>query len=177
MPIRDGKQDPGSPLCSREFSGVYGRFYRPIFKYVIQRIAHPEIAEEVTQEIFLKAYRSRDTYRPSHAVSTWLWTIARNTVCDWKRKNGYAGAMERPEISCEDLPARGPDAEASLISRGRRRELLKKIRGLSRLQRKVIRMRALQQLTYAEIANSLGLSMDSVKCSIYRAKLALTPGS
>lgn len=174
MIIRTGKPDAESPFCPQAFCRVYDRFYRPIFKYVIQRVSYPEVAEEVTQEIFLKAYRFRETYRSSHAVSTWLWTIARNTICDWKRKHGAIGMLESAGASCEEFPAQAPDAEASLISRGRRRELLRKIRGLSRLQRKVIRMRALHQLSYAEIADALGLSMDSVKCSIYRAKLALT---
>lgn len=177
MLIRTDNPETELSSCPQAFARLYDRFYRPIFKYVIQRVSHPEVAEEVTQEIFLKVYRSRETYRSTHAFSTWLWTIARNTVCDWRRKYGPVGSLENSGISCDDLPAHGPDAESALISRSRRRELLRKIRGLSRLQRRVIRMRALQQLSYAEIADALDLSMDSVKCSLYRAKMALTASS
>ena len=157
-----------------EFNDLYQRFHKPILRYVLQRLPQAEAAEEVTQEVFLKAYRARDSYRPEYALSTWLWTIARNTICDWRRKHSAMTGAAISELSCEELPAQGLDAEASLIERSRRRELLRRIRKLTRLQRRVIRMRTTHHFSYAEIAEKLGLSLDSVKCSLYRARAVLS---
>ena len=67
------------------FSKVYQRFSKPLLHYIRSRISDPEVAEELTQEVFLKAYRFRDSYQERYALSTWLWTIARNTISDHLR--------------------------------------------------------------------------------------------
>src|SRR5690349_20550713 len=64
------------------FSQVYSKFRKPILKFIQKRIKSSDISEELTQDIFLKIYQYRESYDPSYEPSTWIWTIARNTVYD-----------------------------------------------------------------------------------------------
>jgi len=69
------------------FDGVYAHYRRPIWQYILNKTKSKEIAEVLTQDVFLKAYRERESFNPKFRFSAWLWTIARNTVTDWYRKN------------------------------------------------------------------------------------------
>src|SRR4051812_29094445 len=67
------------------FGPIYSRFKKPILKYVLMHIKAPSVAEELTQDVFLKIYQYRKSYNPQFVVSTWIWTIARNTLYDYLR--------------------------------------------------------------------------------------------
>lgn len=161
--------------CEDAYAGLYHRFRKPIFQYVKSRIADDAVAEELTQEIFIKVYRFRETYEDKYAFSTWLWTIARNTISDHLRgTRGAACELDEEEIFLDDLPSPLLDAEAIAIARDKRRSLMKMVRSLTRLQKRVLWMRVMHQLSYDEIAAKLGLSLSAVKNLVYRAKIALS---
>src|SRR3954451_5807073 len=83
------------------FAKIYERFRKPLLHFVRSRISDPAVAEEITQEVFLKAYRFRDSYQERYALSTWLWTIARNTVSDHLRgPRPEASSVETEELAC-----------------------------------------------------------------------------
>ena len=156
----------------RTFNRVYKRFEKPIYRFVSSRINDPAAAEEVTQEVFLKAYRFREGYDPKFAFSTWLWTIARNSVSDWLRKSRpYLEATADNEI---DVACPEANAETMTARKSDRRYLLRLMGSLTRLQKRVLWMRIVHQLSYPEISAKLGLSLSSVKNLAYRAKITLT---
>ncbi|MEW6055744.1 MAG: RNA polymerase sigma factor [Bdellovibrionota bacterium] len=159
------------------FSSLYNRFKKPIFKYVSGRIFDAQVAEEVTQEIFIKAFRFRDRYDEKHAFSTWLWTIARNTVFDVLRKGRneetrQEGVSEEPSL-VEDLPCPVGNAELLLERRDLRRMLKSMLKPLTALQRRVLWMLVVQQRSYAEISKQLGISISGVKNLAYRARISI----
>jgi RNA polymerase sigma-70 factor, ECF subfamily len=152
------------------FSKVYERFRKPLLQFVKMRISDPAIAEELTQEVFLKAYRFRDSYQDRYALSTWLWTIARNTVSDHLRGPRHeSSSVETDELACDR-----PCAERMAIHKEDRRTFLKMLRQLTRPQKRVIWMRVIHQLSYEEISRKLGLSLSAVKNLAHRAKTSLT---
>lgn len=153
------------------FPKVYRRFRKSIFRYVSSRISNSQVAEEVTQEIFIKAYRFNDRYDQHYAFSTWLWTIAKNTVFDVLRKNQepIEGSVE-----LEDLPSPYKGAESLLEAHESRRFLFKLMKPLTKLQKRVLWMRVVQQHSYSEISKKMGLSLSAAKNLAYRAKLTLT---
>lgn len=157
-----------------KFTNMYSRFQKPILKYVRTRVKDPQVAEEITQEVFIKAYRFQDSYDEKHAaISTWLWTIARNTVVDNLRKKDVS--FEEP--LCEDeIPSLLFDAESLLEKRDRRRMLMMMTRQLSKVQRRVLWMRVVQQRSYDEIAKHLGVSLGAVKTMVHRAKNTMIAG-
>lgn len=156
------------------FAKVHSRFRKPILQYVKQRVPHDEAAEEITQEIFLKVHRYRESFDPSYAFSTWLWTIARNTIIDWQRSHSRMNQAKQTafedEPSIEEVPCRRPNAERALLTRAKRRVLFTLFKQLSRVQRRVLWMRLIHQASYDEIAEKLDMSLAAVKCALYRAK-------
>lgn len=180
IPVSLGKKIGGFCLQGfkkgdeNEFSKLYERFNKPILNYVRSRIENGEVAKEVTQDVFVKVFRFRDSYQECNAFSTWLWTIARNTVSDHLR--GAQPAQESP-VSPEDLPSPQKCAESLVLRKDERRKYFKMMKSLTRLQKRVLWMRFIHHLSYDEISKRLGLSLSAVKNLAYRAKLTLTESS
>lgn len=157
------------------FSLFYKRYSKAISRYVSARISDMHIVEDVTQEIFIKAFRFRDSYDETHEFSTWLWTIARNTVFDVlrKKKRSDESLTLDDECSPEEIPAAFGDAESLLERKDTRRLFVMMMKPLTKLQRRVIWMRIVQQRSYEEISKQLGLSLSSAKNLVYRARLSM----
>lgn len=156
------------------FAKVYRKFSKPLHQYVRSKISDPAIAEELTQEVFLKAYRFRGSYQERYALSTWLWTIARNTIHDHLR--GLSPLGQDDETGPDELACERPCAESVAIRKDERRTYLKMLRSLTRMQKRVIWMRVIHQLSYEEISKNLGMSLSAVKNLAYRAKQSLHQG-
>ena len=161
-----------------DFDRMYGRFRKPILNYVFQRVRDEHLAEELTQEIFLKVYRFRDSYQPGFQFSTWLWTIARNTLTDWMRKDGtsqeqaFDGSEDAlPDI--EQIPASEPNIELKMVEETDLSEIGPLVGSLTLAQRNVLLLRIVHQHSFQEISEKLGMSLASVKCLFQRGKLAL----
>ena len=69
------------------FDGVYAHYRRAIWQYFLGKTRSKDVAEELTQDVFLKAYRERESFNLQFKFSVWLWEVARNTATDWFRKN------------------------------------------------------------------------------------------
>jgi RNA polymerase sigma-70 factor (ECF subfamily) len=163
------------------FSKLYARYQKPILKYVSQRVKDQEQVQDIVQEIFLKVHRFRDSYQKQYAFSTWLWTIAKNTISDWLRKN-QNGEMEFSSgqdgfLVEDEIPSMVPNAETLLLQVSEKKKIERLLGKLTDLQRKVITLRMIHHLSYQEIAKNLGLSISAVKCLVYRSKQALTQAS
>jgi RNA polymerase sigma-70 factor (ECF subfamily) len=160
------------------FNELYSRYHGPMIKFVGQRIRDEEQCQELVQEIFIKVHRNRGSFDPRYAFSTWLWTIARNTVFDHLRRvrseaeqaaAGDGGPLPLPE----ELPCPAPCAETLLHAKSERRRLMKVLKPLTRAQKRVLWLRIVHQRSFQEIAKHLDLSLASVKNLAYRAKAAL----
>jgi len=148
------------------FSAIYQQYRTPIFCYISDRVQNEAIAEEVTQDVFIKVLRSCTSYQSSFAFSTWLWTITKNTLTDFFRKNSkWDMTSELDQIACQN-----PSADLLLEKKNQKQLLMWVSRNLTRMQRRVLWMRIIYQLPYQEIAKHMRLSVSSVKCLVYRAK-------
>ena len=162
------------------FSKIFTKYRKLILRFVSQKVRNEEAAEEITQEVFFKAFRFRSSYRSEYAFSTWLWGIARNTIVDRIRKDRREPAHDafqdgEPE-DYETLPCALPNAEHLLLRRGENKRLVAFLGTLTAPQRRVLWLRIMHRLSYAEIAKRLGLSLSAVKCLAYRAKATLIAG-
>jgi RNA polymerase sigma factor (sigma-70 family) len=160
------------------FSLIHAKYAKNILAFVLRHVRDRSIAEDLTQEVFLRLFRFRRYYRPGHAFSSWLWTIARNVVSDWFRKASNRepahSAHEGNEFHPEQIPSHHPCAESLLERKTQRQQLVTVMKQLTKLQRRVLRMRIIKQLSYDEIAKKLGLSLSAVKCLLYRSKQAVS---
>jgi RNA polymerase sigma-70 factor (ECF subfamily) len=149
------------------FPKIYSKFRKPILRYVNSRVTDPELAEDITQEIFIKVFRFQGSYQSKFAFSTWLWTIAKNTVSDSPREQKETTLRE--PLS-EEIPCGSHCAETLAIKKDERRRLLRILKPMTRLQKRVLWMRAVHQLSYSEISKILGLSVAAAKNLATRAK-------
>lgn len=152
------------------FTKIYSKFKRPVFRYISMRVGDLAVAEEITQDVFLKVYRFREQYDPTRAFSSWLWTIARNTIADWGRGRELIQAEGCPD----ELPALEDCVETKLIRKSDRKNLMRLGRKLTHQQKRVLWLRFVHHFSYDEIATKLGLSLSAVKSLIYRAKTTLS---
>lgn len=68
------------------FDGVYAHYRRPILQYILEITKNEKVAEKLTQDVFLKAYRERESFNPSFKLSRWLGAITKRTISEWRRQ-------------------------------------------------------------------------------------------
>jgi RNA polymerase sigma-70 factor (ECF subfamily) len=167
----------GNELAFRE---LVRRYERPVFSLVYRMVRDRELAEDLSQETFVKVLNAIDSYRPEHKFSSWIFKIANNAAIDHLRRR------ELDTLSLDGAPdAVTPDRqEATALQVGDRtespleeleaRELGNQIeRAIARLRpeyRSCIMLRHIEGRPYEEIADILGLPLGTVKTYIHRAR-------
>src|ERR1700761_3587059 len=156
------------------------RLYWPrVLRYVTFSINDSDLAQSITQDCFLKAYRGRASFRGECAVSTWLISIANNLIRDhvrlkkfqfWRKAN--ATAMNVSELE-PFLRAPNSSPESRLIEGERVEQVKVAIENLSMNQRKVFLLRFFEGLNIEEIADSLGMPENTVKTHLHRGITAI----
>jgi RNA polymerase sigma-70 factor (ECF subfamily) len=155
--------------CPKAFGQLYRMFRKPLLSYVQMRVRDRAAAEDITQEVFIKAFRFRALYEPGRQMSSWLRAIARNATSDWLRRQ----RPEDPHGESEVFACAKPNAESLLAEVGERARLRNAMKSLTEQQRQVLLLRVVHQLSYAEISRKLGVTASAAKCLAYRAKTAL----
>src|SRR5205807_4176803 len=120
---------------------LYGRFGRPVYTLGLRLLGSSEAAEELTQDVFLAAWRKASRFDPSRGrLSTWLMAIAHNLAIDRLRHD--RGPSKPPLVLMENLPEPAPtDEEGGLLDRETARRALA---GLSRSERELLALAYLQ---------------------------------
>jgi RNA polymerase sigma-70 factor (ECF subfamily) len=161
-----------------DFRSVFSQFQKPIYNYVLRMVKDRALAEELTQDIFVKAYNSISDFRGDSRVSTWVFSIATNACLDHFRSKSYKKHEKTDLLSSEDLfkstllegEQKIPTAEEEIISA----EMSSCVRGyiddLQEDYRAVILLHDLQGFTNPEIAKITGTSLENVKIRLHRAR-------
>jgi RNA polymerase sigma-70 factor (ECF subfamily) len=151
------------------------RYERPVFSLVFRMVRDRELAEDLTQDTFVKVLSHLDRYRADFKFSSWLFKIANNVAIDHLRKrrldtisidgSPHAASQEAVEASRFDI---GDDAENALEELGSAIE--RAIAGLRPEYRSCIMLRHVEGRSYEEIATTLDLPLGTVKTYIHRAR-------
>jgi RNA polymerase sigma-70 factor (ECF subfamily) len=161
------------------FSALVEKYQGPIYGYALHFFRNQETAEDVAQDTFLRAYRFLHTYDFSRRFATWLYTIARNLCIDKVRDEQRRGAFTVSDSAASpDGFAVGGEADPLSILEGReqRERLLEGIRRLPEKYRTPILLCYAQGLSYQEISDILGISLNNTKIRIFRAKKLILKG-
>jgi len=158
------------PRTVGAFEQLYAEFQPAIRNYLLGMCSDIGLAEELTQEVFVRAATSLLLFRGESSVSTWLFRIARNTYLSWAERQRDA------EIDTEEfcaLPDQRPhgNPEIMLLQTEQRTTIRRALAMLPERQRTMLLLRDLQGFSYAEIAVVLNLSLATVKVNIHRARL------
>lgn len=154
--------------------------YRPrVLRYVTFSIGDQDLAETITQDCFLKAYRARASFRGDCAVSTWLFSIANNLIRDQLRtkrfqfwRKAHATSVDVTEMA-SFLPSGASSPEARLLAQERTRQVAAAVEKLSENQRKVFMLKFTEELDISEIAQVTGMPVNTVKTHLHRAVHAI----
>jgi RNA polymerase sigma-70 factor (ECF subfamily) len=138
-------------------------------------------AEDVAQEAFVKVSRSLDSFRGESRLSTWIYRIAMNTAMDHLRKpsarhstpRGQGAAEGGGETDWDAAPDSAPLHDTLLIRKDMNECIRGLVNGLPENYRVVLALADLEELSNAEIVEVLGLSLDTVKIRLHRARLQL----
>ncbi|WP_166239404.1 RNA polymerase sigma factor [Paenibacillus turpanensis] len=152
------------------------RYERKILAFIFHMLksAHMEMmAEDLCQETFYKAYRSLTTFREVEAsFSTWLYTIARNTVLSELRKQKATSVSLEEGVPVPQTEIGALPEQAAL--RGEKVGMVRAaINNLPEKQRSALILREYDQLDYQEIADILGQTVSSVKSLLFRARASV----
>ncbi len=130
-------------------------------------------AQDAAQDTFLKAYQGLKAFRPEASVYTWLYRIAVNTCIDYKRKSSLESLFRHrfdDERLIEQEPSDEPSPERASESGQLAFNLKKALDRLPRKLRAAIVLKEIEGLSYGEIADTLGISLGTVKSRISRAR-------
>lgn len=152
------------------FGVLYERHVHAIFRYVMIRVGSREDAEDLVEKIFVKSWRSLDSYRARKAsFRTWLYRIARNTIIDHYRQRTRECGLEE----AHGTGARGPSPEDHVAAQEERTDLLTALGRLRPDHQEVIALRFADGLSHAEAADMMGRSEAAVRVLQHRALVAL----
>lgn len=164
--IKDGRVELYSALIER-----YEKKIQLFILHMLKPYHYDSMAEDLCQETFYKAYRSLQSFRDVEATfSTWLYTIARNTVLSELRKSKNKEVYIEdshssiPKVSLERLP------EQEILRNEREGLVRQAINNLPEKQRSALILREYEQLDYKQIAQILDSSVSSVKSLLFRGR-------
>ena len=160
------------------FSVIVDRYSRLVYNVALRSVSSPEDAADISQETFLKAWRSLGSFRGDCALSTWLCRIALNCCCDHaraaKRHRTVSLTVHEDEEESKVLDIPDTDVTAMPEEELTRQTEIDAVRqaidALPEDMKMIITMRDISGLSYAEIADALQLEMGTVKSRINRAR-------
>jgi RNA polymerase sigma-70 factor (ECF subfamily) len=159
------------------FDYLVQKYRRPLVSFMYRMARSTAAAEDLAQEVFLRVYRSRQTYEASAKFTTWLYRIASNLAINHARDTRH----ERPEVTVSldepdeesgttlDVADSSISAEEALLRRERMRAIRSKVEALPERQRLAVIMHKYQQMDYKQIAEVLKLSESATKSLLFRA--------
>lgn len=151
------------------FVQLYQSYYTKVFAFVYSRVGNVELAKDLVAEIFERAYAKGHSLREPAAYSTWLFMIARNVVVGhYRRRKRELNGMDRVKHSLW-LADRPKDPEDRAVQSERLDRLMRHFHTLSHRDQELLALKFDAELTYAEIAQVMGMTDVNVRVSIFRA--------
>jgi len=170
--IREAKKNP------QAFSLIFEKYYQPIFGYILRRTANVALAEDLTSQTFIKAYKNFKRFQWRNIpISAWLYKIATNEVNSYYRKKKSFSNLSLEEIkeiaNDQNLIEEIQRSEEELQKYQDFLKLHKKIVRLPPKYQTVITLRFFEKKKIKEIAQILGKPEGTIKAQIHRALLLL----
>lgn len=151
------------------------KYKKPLYFHVRKMIRNVDFAEDLVQDIFLKAFKSLKNYKNDYAFSTWLYRIATNHTIDYLRKKKLETFSIHAEDAEDSQPAiqladEGSYSDEPIIRQERKNKVHEAIDQLPEKYREVILKRHIEEKSYQEIAKEMDIPLGTVKAHIFRAR-------
>lgn len=161
----------------RAYADLMRMYKEPIYLLLLKMTNNPTEADDLTMEAFGKAFASLHLYTPTHAFSTWLFSIATNNCVDFIRKKRLQTiylddirTKSEGEVYEYPIPSEGDNPEENIIHEQRVQILREVVRQLKPRYRKLVEMRYFEEMSYEEIAEKMKMPLGTVKVQLFRAR-------
>jgi RNA polymerase sigma-70 factor (ECF subfamily) len=153
------------------FSHLVGAYQRPVYNLCYRMLSNAPEAEDAAQETFLRMYTKLHTYQPERKLSSWVLSIASHYCIDRlrRRRGQWLSLDEEPVAATLASQNRGPEDLA--LRAESRDEVQRLVDMLPAAYRVPLILRYWYDLSYAEIADVMGLTVQAVKSRLHRARL------
>jgi len=159
---------------SDAFRLIFERYSRPVISFIYDMVNDRALAEELTQETFVRAFRAIHTMRAETKLSTWLFGIARNVARESLRARARANNhIDLADKSVMDLSDNKPEPVAGLLSKELNDLIRRSLAALDEDKRLVFTRKVLHQCSYEEIAMITGFSLAKLKTDLHRARVEM----
>ncbi len=155
------------------FSVLVERYQSLVYTVVYRMIKNKELAEEVAQDSFIKAYKSLKNYRGDAKFSTWLYTIAYRKSLDAIKANKRMMTSELIEEINEGEVQQVNDALSCLQAKERKKIIADSILKLPEDEAAIITLYYFEEKSVKEIVDIIGLTADNIKIKLYRSRKKL----
>ncbi|MBI1885264.1 MAG: sigma-70 family RNA polymerase sigma factor [Chloroflexi bacterium] len=164
---KEAAESPSSRRRKAAFAETYQAYYPRVFAFVYSRVGDVDRTKDLTAEIFERAYTKGHTVREAKAYPTWLFTIARNVIiADYREQKRQTEGQKR----LGRTPQRAePGPEERTLSKERTRTLMALMLGLPERDRQLLSLKFEGELSYAEIAQVMGITVVNARVGLFRA--------
>ncbi len=147
---------------------VYKCYMNDIYRYLLSLLGHPQTAEDLLQDTFVKAYEHLDSYQ-GEKVRPWLFKAAYYAYVDWYRREKRQIVTD-PGLFAVIYQAADSGPEETYLYEEKINHWFKVTRALPEKSRQILILRDYYEFSYQEIADILNISLANVKVSLYRAR-------
>lgn len=178
--------DPGSDAAimlrvaegdESAFNFLVEKHHRAVIHFLFRMVRNQAVAEELTQEVFLRVYRARSSYRAEAKFTTWLYRIATNLAVNQARdtrhersaQTVYLDAADEETGTTPDVADDEPSVEQRLVNDERLAAIRSHVMALPERQRMAVLMHKYQGMDYRQIGDVLKLSESATKSLLFRA--------
>ena len=159
------------------FNYLVQKYHRAMINFLYRMVHNQSVAEELAQEVFLRVYRSRESYRAEAKFTTWLYRIATNLAVNHARDTKHERSAQSVYLDVPDeetgttpeVADDRPSVEQSLLKDERMAAIRKHVMALPERQRTAVLMHKYQGLDYRQIGEVLKLSESATKSLLFRA--------
>ena len=154
-------------MGSEQREKLFRTYYMRVFSYAMTLSGDRELAEEITQETFFRAFNKAREFRQESDEVTWLCAIAKNLFADEKRRQNRHG-----EIT-DELPDRSKSVEKTVEDRDSSFRIHLALHGLEEPHREVFELRVFGELSFREIGTIFGKTENWARVTYHRARIRL----
>ena len=156
------------------FGVIFEQHHRFIYKFIYAMLGDHGVAEELTQETFLGAYKNLYSLREEAALKTWLCSIAKNTVYKSFRSRRKEGKQSDEEVETLNLvDYKNPSPDEKFLNKELNGLIGAALAKLDDDKRVVFILKEIQQLSYNEISDITGDTIPKLKTDLFRAKIKM----
>lgn len=154
------------------FGDLVRRYQDRVFGFMLRSVRDPVVAEDLAQDVFLKAFRGLGTFRTSAKFAPWLYRIGTNRVSDWLALEGRR-RFPGVRTDVDDVRDTAPGTLRTVEARQSVEAVRDRIRFLPPDMQKAVLLRHMMGLSYADIAEVTGWPPGTVRTNLFRARARL----